>query len=237
MTSLDPKACVVLVPCGEAIAAPCEDSLRVLESRGYEVRRIRGFSQIDVARNTIASNAVRDGFGETLWIDSDVGFNPDDVEKLRNRQLPIVAGIYAKKAKRELACKFLDDTKGIQFGKKGGLIELMYAATGFLHVRREVYLDIQHKLNLPTCNLGFGEAIVPWFQPLIREYKGNSWYLGEDFAFCERARQAGFRIMADTSIRLWHIGSYPYGWEDASGPTLRYSAFELKFEASPSNPA
>lgn len=236
MSISDPKACVVLVPCGEAIAAPCEDSLRVLESRGYEVRRIRGFSQIDVARNTIASNAVRDGFAETLWIDSDVGFNPDDVEKLRNHQLPIVAGIYAKKAKRELACKFLDDTRGIQFGKKGGLIELMYAATGFLHVRREAYLDIQHKLNLPTCNLSFGEAIVPWFQPLIREYQGNPWYLGEDFAFCERARQAGFRIMADTSIRLWHIGSYPYGWEDASGPTLRYSAFELKFEASPGNP-
>jgi len=236
MSISDPKACVVLVPCGEAIAAPCEDSLRVLESRGYEVRRIRGFSQIDVARNAIASNAVRDGFAETLWIDSDVGFNPDDVEKLRNHQLPIVAGIYAKKAKRELACKFLDDTRGIQFGKKGGLIELMYAATGFLHVRREAYLDIQHKLNLPTCNLSFGEAIVPWFQPLIREYQGNPWYLGEDFAFCERARQAGFRIMADTSIRLWHIGSYPYGWEDASGPTLRYSAFELKFEASPGNP-
>ena len=93
MSISDPKVCVVLVPCGEAIAAPCEDSLRVLESRGYEVRRIRGFSQIDVARNTIASNAVRDGFAETLWIDSDVSFNPDDVEKLRNHQLPIVAGI------------------------------------------------------------------------------------------------------------------------------------------------
>ncbi len=64
MSQLSPKDCVVLVPCGEAIAALCEDSLRVLESRGYEVRRVRGFSQIDLARNSIATTAIRDGTGE-----------------------------------------------------------------------------------------------------------------------------------------------------------------------------
>ena len=69
---------------------------------------------------------IRDGFEETLWIDSDIGFNPDDVERLRSHQLPVVAGIYAKKAKRELACKFLEDTTRIQFGKHGGLMELLW---------------------------------------------------------------------------------------------------------------
>lgn len=225
------KDCVILVPCGDAIAGLCEDSLRVLESRGYEVRRVRGFSQIDVARNTIASAAIRDGFAETMWIDSDVGFDPDDVERLRSHQLPVVAGIYAKKAKREVACKFLPETQGIQFGKKGGLMELMYAATGFLLVRRQVYLDVQEKLNLSVCNTMFGESMVPWFQPIVREYRGGRWYLGEDFAFCERIRQAGYSIMADTSIRLWHIGSYPYGWEDAGTATKRYASFGFEFDA------
>jgi len=38
----------------------------------------------DMARNVVASGAIRDGFAETLWIDSDIGFNPDSIEQLRS---------------------------------------------------------------------------------------------------------------------------------------------------------
>jgi hypothetical protein len=51
------------------------------------------------------------------------------------------------------------------------------------------------------------------------------WYLPEDYAFCERARQCGFKIMADTTIRLWHHGSYGYSWEDAGKDQERYETF------------
>jgi len=44
----------------------------------------------------------------------------------------------------------------------------------------------------------------------------NHWYLGEDFAFSERARRSGFPIIADTRIRLEHIGKHGYSWEDAA---------------------
>ena len=49
--------------------------------------------------------------------------------------------------------------------------------------------------------------------------------MGEDYAFCERARHCGFKIMADTSIRLWHIGEYAYGWEDAGLERPRHDSF------------
>jgi hypothetical protein len=42
-------------------------------------------------------------------------------------------------------------------------------------------------------------------------------FLAEDYSFCYRARQCGFRIMADTTIRLLHVGTYAYRWEDAGG--------------------
>ena len=48
---------------------------------------------------------------------------------------------------------------------------------------------------------------------------------GEDYSFCERARQCGYKIMADTSIRLWHIGEYAYGWEDAGLEKVRHDSF------------
>lgn len=74
--------------------------------------------------------------------------------------------------------------------------------------------------------------MLPWFQPMVREYRGGHWYLGEDFASCEQVRHAGFSVMAYTSIRLWHIGSYPYGWQDAGMATKRYASLEFQFDAA-----
>ena len=75
--------CVVLVPFQGRIVSQCQSALLELERRGYVVRRVEGYSAIDQARNQIASDALADGFQETLWIDSDVGFDPDDVDKIR----------------------------------------------------------------------------------------------------------------------------------------------------------
>ena len=54
---------------------------------------------------------------------------------------------------------------------------------------------------------------------------GGRWELSEDYSFCERARQAGFTVMADTRIRLWHVGTYRYGWEDAGSSKERYADY------------
>jgi hypothetical protein len=56
---------------------------------------------------------------------------------------------------------------------------------------------------------------------------GGHWYLGEDFAFSERARRAGHRIYADTTIRLFHIGRCGYSWEDAGTSASRYARFDF----------
>jgi hypothetical protein len=50
-------------------------------------------------------------------------------------------------------------------------------------------------------------------------------YLGEDWAFSHRLRQAGITPMADTSIRLWHYGRHPFGWEDVGTDRPRYETF------------
>ena len=142
---------MILVPVGTHIEPACEDSLRALERRGYEVRRVRGYSAIDQGRCQMATDALHDGFEETLWIDSDIGFQPSDVERLRQNELPLCSAIYPKKGKRELASHALPGTEQLTFGKAGGLTEILYAATGFLHVRREVYETIRTKLKLPTC--------------------------------------------------------------------------------------
>lgn len=230
---MDRRRCVVLVPYTGAIEPECEDALKELERRGYAVRRVRGFAAIDQARNQLATDALIDGYEETLWIDSDIGFHPNDVDRLRSHQLPIACGVYSQKGKRSLACHALPGTPHLKFGKEGGLHEILYAGTGFLLIRREVYLRMQRELDLPVCNERFEHPMVPYFQPLAHLDDDGTWYLAEDYAFSQRALACGFRVLADTTIRLWHIGKQRYGWEDAGIDRQRYPAFTLHLEGQP----
>jgi hypothetical protein len=221
------KKCAVLVPYGNRIEHECEESLRNLERRGYVVRRVPGFAAIDQARSQLATTALADGFEEIMWIDSDIGFDPDSVDALRRLDRPLVAGLYAKKGRREVASSLLEK-KDLTFGRQGGVMEIRYAATGFLFTRREVYDKIRKTCRLPECNKQFGVVSVPYFLPMILETPEGPWYLGEDFAFSERARQAGFSILADTRIRLWHIGNYAYSWEDAGVVLRRFDTYIIR---------
>jgi hypothetical protein len=214
-------SCKVLVPVGGMIDSHCEQALHGLERRGYVVHRVQGFSAIDFGRCCLASEALNEGYEELMWIDSDVVFNPDDVDKLRAHQQPLVCGIYAKKSKPEFACAFLPGTPRLTFGKEGGLHEIRYAGFGFVLTRREVFETIRTRLALPLCNTRFGQGIYPYFLPMIAPDGKGSWYLSEDYAFCERAHQCGYRVMADTTIRLWHVGRYGYTWEDIANPRDR----------------
>ncbi len=42
----------------------------------------------------MATDALAAGFQETFWIDADIEFHPDAIERLRSYNLPIVSGVY-----------------------------------------------------------------------------------------------------------------------------------------------
>ena len=226
---LDPGRCVVLVPYAGHVHPRCEAALAGLERRGYAVRRVGGYAAIDQARNQMATDALLDGYAETMWVDADVDFPPDAVDRLRAHGVPLVCGVYPQKGRRALASHALPGTPRLVFGAGGGLTEVLYAATGFLLVRREVYSRLQRRLGLPVANERFGSPMVPYFQPLVRPVDDGHWYLAEDFAFSHRARECGYAVAADTGVRLWHLGGYAYGWEDAGSEMGRAESFTLNF--------
>ncbi|MFI5457154.1 MAG: class I SAM-dependent methyltransferase [Isosphaerales bacterium] len=218
---------LVLVPFLERIDPACERGLYQLEAAGLRVVRKPGCSAIDLARSELASDALHDGAEAILFIDSDIAFDPADALRILARLEPVVAGVYAKKNQRELACIFAEGIKNVVFGPAApGLYLLKYASAGFLRVRSAVLRRMVADLRLPLCNTLWGRGFWPFFMPAIVEPKpGVLHYLAEDWAFCHRLRQIGINPMADTSIRLFHVGAHGFGWEDAGSEVYRYRSY------------
>jgi hypothetical protein len=224
------KRCVVIVPIATHTELECERGLEELERRGYTVWRRACHVAIDMGRSQLASDALAGGFDELMWIDADIGFSADDVERLRAHEQSFVCGIYAKRGPAELACHAKPGTTELVFGETGGLVELSHVGMGFCLIRREVFDDVATKHALAVCGKRTKGPFVPYFLPMIAPHADDpddNWYLAEDYAFCERARTAGHPVFADTRIRLFHIGRYGYTWEDATGPRERYDNVKM----------
>ena len=231
---------VVLCPYLGHIEPACDRGLRELERAGYDVRRHAASAAVDRARCDLATATLADDVDAILWIDADVSFTLAEVERLCAHDLPLAAGLYAKKGVADFAVHLLRDTTELHVGDGGGLTEVRYVGAGFLYTQRAVYDDIQRTFGLPVCNTRFGTPSVPYFLPMViaddGDPAGGYWYLGEDYAFCERARQAGHRVVVDTALRLGHVGKYTYGWEDAGAPVERVTGATFHFAAGKISP-
>jgi hypothetical protein len=224
-----PSRCVAIVPLATHIEPECERGLLELEKRGVTVWRRQCHAAIDLGRSQLASEAHAAGFDEQMWIDSDIGFSADDVDRLRAHDASFVCAIYPKRGLAELACHAKPGTTEILFGELGGHAEMLYVGMGFCLIRRAVFDGVKEHEALPTCKTGTGVAFDPYFLPMtVAREDGTHWYLSEDYAFCERARRAGHPVIADTRIRLQHVGRYGYSWEDAIGDRQRYANVKMR---------
>ena len=228
------EQCAVLVPVARYIEPECERALQWLERTGYTVRRVWGFSDISRGRSQIVTDALAEGFQELMWIDSDIAFDPRDIEKLRAHNLPVVGAIYPVRGHGRLTCIALKGTSEIKFGDEGGLCEVEALGGGFIHTRREVYEKVKTTCGLPHCKSISQHGIIPYFLPLIVQREGDDQpsLLGEDLSFFERVRLAGIKIFADTTIRLHHIGRYLYTWEDAGSTPKRVSNYTFRLRTT-----
>ena len=221
---------VVLVPYLGHIEWECEQALQRLEKEGVRVVRSGGNAAIDAARNELLSDALHDGAQAMLFIDADIGFDPNDALRLLARPEPVVCGIYAKKMTRALASHFFPGVSEVLFGPEAtGVYPVQFAATGFLRLRASVLRRMIEELKLPLCNTQWGRGFWPFFQPMIIPQEAGKWhYLGEDWSFSYRLGQIGVTPVADTSFRLWHWGRYGFSWEDAGSDFQRFRSYNYR---------
>lgn len=212
----DPSKCAILVPYMRHIEPECERKLRHAEDAGIGVVRLAGCSEISFCRSQMLSLALAEGKESVLFIDSDILFNVEDAIRILGRPEPIVAGLYSQKRFGKINANFIDNATPVVLGEGGGDRPVRHCGAGFLRIRKEACERIVVHHGLPPCANGDGPPVYPFFLPTVLEIDGEFRYLGEDTAFLERAWEAGVPVIADTTIRLFHIGIWPYGWEEVA---------------------
>ena len=171
-------------------------------------------SLISRGRSRIANFFINNTEFEYLFfLDSDVGFEADDVLKLLNYNKEMVCGAYPMKTV-PLKWNF---TLTQPQQREGDLVAIDKIGIGFSLIHRNVFIRIA-KLYPELKYIPTNESTT--HNPTEAEYD-NSYhyfhemrqgdiYLPEDLSFFTRARTVGMQAWMDTSINLCHVGSHVF---------------------------
>lgn len=175
---------------------------------GMKVARAR-FPEpcIDITRNKAVRTAIQLGARWLFFLDSDIIPPNDVIARLISRNKPIVAGLYVRRHNppfNEMLRLRTDGIVGlrpIQDGeyKDGDLVECDAVATGCLLIETWVFERIR-PFTMTIDNRPANPSYFLWTESRIGP--GFS----EDFSWCLRARECGFRIYCDTSVKCKHLG-------------------------------
>lgn len=166
----------------------------------------RNESLITRARNEMANWFLKTSFECHLWIDADIEFSVEDVGKLWGLcqgGADIAVAAYSMKLPE----------KPLSAWKDGKLVKLEecpsepfevdYAGTGFMMVSRRVYEKLS--AGCESYEGPDGRVSAVFMTPVH-----DDGFESEDYHFCRKAREAGFKVVMDPSIRLGHIGQFRY---------------------------
>jgi hypothetical protein len=148
---------------------------------------------------------LRTDHSHLFWWDADIEAKPEDVAALWNLQADIACGVYAmKKRDAQWFAAWKDGALVKDLDQFNGPVEVDYAGTGFLLIRREVIEKLA--ASAPTWEGANGPVPALFMTPIH-----NGCLESEDYHFCRIAREAGYKIIMDPSVRLGHWGQYRFG--------------------------
>jgi hypothetical protein len=150
-------------------------------------------------RAELCLDAMREKCTHVLFIDSDMRFPHDMIERLLQHDLDIVATNCARRR--------MPTGPTAQIYKDNGERELVYTmpeSTGLQEVG-----SVGMGVMLIKANV-FAKLAEPWFETPWRHDKRG--YIGEDVFFCKKARDAGFKIWIDHDVskEIGHIGMFEF---------------------------
>ncbi len=192
-----------------------------------------GDSLVNRARNNLAKRFLeglpgKDGAGNDvvikhdwlLFLDTDLIFQPPDVDKLYQFAIKKGVGVYCGTYPiKQLKPKVVFNNIGGQVPDAEGIVEVREAGTGFMLIHRNVFEQMQEKFKdeIEYCvDMGDPklEQVIAWdfFSVGVRFDKdlNRKRFLSEDWYFCQRWRELGGKVLMHTKTSCNHIGVYNY---------------------------
>ena len=185
-------------------------TLEHLASRGMTYKLLNQYSSfVPTARELTAidhwghdysSNLIGRGeftYGKIFWIDSDIEWEVKDFMCLLRSPMPVVSGLYVLDTVGTVAVGFPNASgvptrvNKVEFLLHEDLVEVSGVGFGFVCMQSGVFESIPR----------------PWF--LIGRVKWSDGSemrvnVGEDYSWCGKAQQAGYKIYVDPLVKVRH---------------------------------
>lgn len=173
-------------------------TIGLLASKGieYEYLVLNGDPFIDRARDRLAARFLASDSTDLIFLDADVGWQPEAILTLLEHDADVVGGVYPKRSDEVEFPAALKLEDGCAL-KKCGLLEALMIPTGFMRIQRRVFDGIE-----ASEYKAHGESVFDYFDCGSRDGR----YIGEDVNFCLKVIKAGFQLWIQPDIDFTHTG-------------------------------
>ncbi len=197
-------------------------------------RAMRGDALIERTRGRAATAFLLDtDYDVLLQVDDDIAFSPADAVQVAEQAMEhgIVCGAYLTRHKTAgIPTSYLEPGQTVRFFSGDPTpVPIRWAGGGFMAVHRRVYAELARRL--PLCHPDDDLRHYPFYTTMLGTDPTREDYpilLSEDWAFCERAREAGFLTYLNPNVRLTHFGSAAFTLEDLLAPPTERLALDVE---------
>ena len=201
---------LIAIPCMDTLPVGFVQSLLYMHKGDNPTVYLHPSSLIYDSRNILSLYAIENNYDNVLWLDSDMIFPPDTLQRLESHNMHMVSGLYVRRHKPVVPVIYstLDEPERRSDGK--------------LEKNIQPYTDYPKNSFFPVAGCGFGCVLTSvkllkdvWdhFGSAFPPFTPYAW-AGEDLSFCYRVNQLGYQIYCDSTISCGHIGTSVYTEEN-----------------------
>ena len=168
---------------------------------------LNGGTYLDSNREEISQAAIDDNYDYLFFVDSDMIFRPDVLDRLYDRHKDVVGAIYSLRSGKNHGPAIYNYRKD-----KGDFTRYPYwPINKFLKVdgigTGLLLIKIEALKKIPAPRFAYLECVTP-------DKKGNRRRVGEDLSFCIRCKENGIKVYADGTIWVGHLGEKIWSYKD-----------------------
>lgn len=185
---------------------------------------LAGESLLQRGRNHIAQVAISQAWDKLMFIDADAGWTWPQLETILKSPHPITAGLcplkmypislnYLPFQEDELhfegGIRTLESTKALAKAKGSPIFEVPFVGTAFLCIDTKVFREMAETCDhyiYPDPHTGEPQSHWDFF----KVESVNNTFLSEDWSFCHRARQMGYKVYVNSDVIISHTGNHTF---------------------------